>query len=166
VLIESGLLHGEADGVLGQQTREAIITYQRQQGIEVTGSIDARTVSTLGVSGRLSQQANQSLGQPQSSKGAQTLSTTGSHASTTGQAATGLAQTDQQQPKNASGQLPNQSTGQAPNAPAQQNQPSPTWARARLQISRTRRDKPRRRPGEISRRLARTRRQDTCRARQ
>src|SRR3954468_1338216 len=73
VLIERGLLRGEADGVLGTQTREAISVFQRQQGIEVTGSIDARTVSSLGVSGRLGQQANQSIGLSQSSTtGAQT----------------------------------------------------------------------------------------------
>jgi len=59
VLIERGLLQGEADGILGNQTREAITVYQRQMGLQVTGSIDARTVSSLGVSARLSQQANQ-----------------------------------------------------------------------------------------------------------
>jgi peptidoglycan hydrolase-like protein with peptidoglycan-binding domain len=128
VLIERGLLHGEADGVLSPQTREAITVFQRQQGIAVTGSIDARTVSSLGVSARLSQQANQSISQSQSSMGAQT-STTGSQTPTTGQgqAGTGQAQTSQQQPsqQNATGQAPNQA-GQAANAPAQQNQPSTT----------------------------------------
>jgi len=61
VLIERGLLSGEADGILGPQTREALMTYQRQQGIQVSGSIDARTVTSLGVSNRLSAQASQSL---------------------------------------------------------------------------------------------------------
>jgi peptidoglycan hydrolase-like protein with peptidoglycan-binding domain len=123
VLIERGLLHGEADGVLGPETREAIIALQRQQGIQVSGSIDARTVSSLGVSGRLSQQANQSIGQSQSSPmGAQTSTTV--H----GQAGTGRAQTGQPQPsqQNATGQVPKQTTGQATNPPAQQGQPPTT----------------------------------------
>jgi hypothetical protein len=123
VLIERGLLHGEVDGVLGPDTREAISVFQRQQGIQVSGSIDARTVSSLGVSGRLSQEANQSIGQSQSS-------TTGSQTSTTGQgqAGTGQAQTGQPQPsqQNATGQAPNQNKDQATNPPAQQNQPSTT----------------------------------------
>jgi peptidoglycan hydrolase-like protein with peptidoglycan-binding domain len=123
VLIERGLLHGEADGVLGPETREAITVFQRQQGIQVSGSIDARTVSSLGVSGRLSQEANQSIGQSQSS-------TTGSQTSTTGQgqAGTGQAQTGQPQPsqQNATGQAPNQNKDQATNPPAQRNQPSTT----------------------------------------
>jgi len=119
VLIERGLLRGEADGVLSPQTREAITVYQRQQGIAVTGSIDASTVSSLGVSSRLSQQANQSIGQSQSS-------TTGAQTSTSGQgqAGTGQAQTGQQQPtqQNAAGQAPNPNPGQ----PAQQNPPTTT----------------------------------------
>jgi hypothetical protein len=121
VLIERGLLQGEADGVLSAQTREAITVYQRQTGLPVTGSIDGRTVSSLGVSGRLSQQANQSISQSQSS-------TTGAQTSTPGQgqAGAGQAQTGQQQPsqQNATGQSPGQNTGQATNTPSQQNRPS------------------------------------------
>nr|WP_249809979.1 peptidoglycan-binding domain-containing protein [Bradyrhizobium sp. 139] len=45
---------GEADGVLGTRTREALITFQRQQGIQASGSIDTRTVSTLGGSNKIS----------------------------------------------------------------------------------------------------------------
>jgi hypothetical protein len=122
VLIERGLLHGDADGVLGPDTREAITVFQRQQGIQVTGSIDARTVSSLGVFGRLSQQTNQSLSQSQM---------TGSQTSTMGQGqvGTGQAQTGRPQPgqQNTTGQAPNQqTTGQTTNPPAQQNQPSTT----------------------------------------
>ncbi|MEH6951823.1 peptidoglycan-binding protein [Nitrobacter sp. NHB1] len=123
VLIERGLLHGRADGILGPKTRNAISAFQRQQGIQVTGSIDARTVSSLGVSGRLSQQANQSIGQSQSSQ-------TGAPTSTIGQGQAGAEQvrTGQPQPslQNATGQAPDQTTGHAANSPAQQNQPPPT----------------------------------------
>jgi len=134
VLIERGLLHGEADGILGVQTREAISVFQRQQGIQVTGSIDASTVSSLGVSGRLSQQANQSIGQSQSSTTSAQTSTSGP-----GQAGTGQAQTGQPQPsqQNATGQAPNQNPGQAATAPAQQKQPSTTTGQSTAPVQST-----------------------------
>jgi peptidoglycan hydrolase-like protein with peptidoglycan-binding domain len=123
VLIERHLLHGKADGVLGPETREAVRAFQRRQGIQVTGSIDARTVSSLGVSGRLSQQANQSNSQPQSSPTGIQTSTTGHERAGTGQAQTSSPQPSQQ---NASGQAPDQTTGLATNPPAVQSQPSTT----------------------------------------
>ncbi|WGD54125.1 peptidoglycan-binding protein [Bradyrhizobium sp. CB1650] len=95
VLIERGLLTGEADGVLGTRTREALITFQRQQGIQASGSIDTRTVSALGVSNKIS--------------------------ATQSQTTTGQEQASQQQP--AQQGTTDQNTGQA-NAPAQQNQPT------------------------------------------
>src|SRR5262249_17720985 len=55
VLIDRGLLKGEATGVLDSQTREALITFQRQQGVEASGNIDARTVSALGLSNKIRQ---------------------------------------------------------------------------------------------------------------
>lgn len=97
VLIERGLLIGEADGVLGTRTREALITFQRQQGIQASGSIDTRTVSALGVSNKIS--------------------------ATQSQTTTGQGQANQQQP--AQQGTTGQNTGQA-NAPAQQNQPATT----------------------------------------
>lgn len=112
VLIERGLLTGEADGIWGPQTREALVTFQRQQGIEVSGTIDTRTVTSLGVSNRLSAQASQSLNLTQSA--------------TTGQ----QGQTGQQpSQQNATGQSPAQGSGQA-NAPSQQNQPGTTTGQA------------------------------------
>jgi len=123
VLIERGVLHGEADGIWGPDTREAITVYQRQQGIAVTGSIDMRTVSSLGVSGRLSQQASQSIQSQSPSTGAQTSTgtSTGTQTSTgQGQTETGTAQSQTGQPsnqQNAAGQTPNQSSGQAQNQP-------------------------------------------------
>ncbi|KGJ70758.1 hypothetical protein BJA5080_06599 [Bradyrhizobium diazoefficiens SEMIA 5080] len=95
VLIERRLLTGEADGVLGPRTREALITFQRQQGIQASGSIDISTVSALGVSNKIS--------------------------ATQSQTTTGQGQTSQQQP--AQQGTTGQNTGQA-NAPAQQDQPT------------------------------------------
>jgi hypothetical protein len=83
VLIERGLLTGEADGVLGPRTREALITFQRQQGIETSGSIDTRTVATLGLSNKIGQQQT---GQ------STTQSTTQGQSSTVGQGQTGAQQ--------------------------------------------------------------------------
>ncbi|UWU77869.1 peptidoglycan-binding protein [Bradyrhizobium huanghuaihaiense] len=95
VLIERGLLTGGADGVLGTRTREALITFQRQQGIQASGSIDTRTVSALGVSDKIS--------------------------ATQSQTTTGQGQANQQRPTQQG--TTGQNTGQA-NAPAQQNQPT------------------------------------------
>jgi peptidoglycan hydrolase-like protein with peptidoglycan-binding domain len=130
VLIERSLLHGKADGVLGPKTREAISAFQRQKRIQVTGSIDARTVSSLGMSDRLSQQVDKSSQQVDQSMGQSQSSPTGAQTSKTGhvQAGTGQAQTGQPQPsqQNAAGQASNQTTGQAINPPAQQSQPTTT----------------------------------------
>jgi hypothetical protein len=109
VLIDRDLLHGDADGVWGPETREALTVYQRQQGIAATGSIDMRTVSSLGISGRLSQQANQSIQSQSSSTGAQT--STDSTQTTTGQGHSDqTGQRSSQQ--NATGQPPNQNSDQ------------------------------------------------------
>jgi Putative peptidoglycan binding domain len=116
VLIQEGFLTGQPTGVFDEQTREALITFQRQKGIELTGTIDARTVTELGLSGR--------------------INTTG--ASTTGQGPGALQQQQPGQSNDMSGQqMPQQNpstTGQgqtAPQQPAQQhmgnqgaNQPS------------------------------------------
>jgi len=119
VLIERGLLSGEADGVLGPDTRAALISFQRQEGFQATGSIDTRTVTALGVSNQISATRGQSttVGQGRSGESTQ-QNTTGQN--TTGQG-TGQANAPAQ---------PNQTTGQAgQNQPstsgqAQQNQPT------------------------------------------
>ena len=53
VLIERGYLHGRADGEWGPRTRDALITFQRKEGVEATGHIDERTVQSLGLSGKI-----------------------------------------------------------------------------------------------------------------
>jgi hypothetical protein len=105
VLIERGLLTGEADGVLGSRTEAALVTFQRQQGIQTTGSIDTHTVDALGLSNRIGQRTGQS--------------TTGSsQSSTVGQSQTG---TQQQQPSAQQNTTTGPASGQA-NAPTPQNQ--------------------------------------------
>ena len=50
VLIERGFLVGEADGAFGARTRQALIAFQRSEGLQVSGQIDTRTVTSLGLS--------------------------------------------------------------------------------------------------------------------
>ena len=53
VLIERGFLDGEADGVFGPVTRDALIKFQREEGIEASGRIDIRTVETMNLSSKV-----------------------------------------------------------------------------------------------------------------
>lgn len=117
VLIGHDLLQGKADGILGAETREAISAFQRQQNIPVTGSIDARTVSRLGVSDLLSQHAKQSIGRSRPSP-----VDTQTSMMTQGQADNAQAPAGQPQPnhQNATGQAPDQTT----KPPAQRSEPS------------------------------------------
>jgi len=55
VLIERGFYHGRVDGKFGPEMREAVISFQRKEGFEVTGKVDRRTVNALGISGRTGQ---------------------------------------------------------------------------------------------------------------
>jgi hypothetical protein len=130
VLIERGLLTGEADGVLGSRTQEALISFQRQQGIQTTGSIDTRTVAALGLSNRIGQQSGQTITGSQSSTVGQ--SQTGTQQNTTGQA-NGQANapmpqdqstTTRQGSGQAQGQAQGQEQGQAQQPSAQQQPPA------------------------------------------
>ena len=118
VLIERGILIGEADGVLGPDTRQALITFQRRQGIEVSGSIDTRTVAALGVSNRISATQGQSttVGQGQ---GGQSTGQGQANAPAQNQPATGQAQQNQPPTSGQAGTKPQQgqTTGQAPAQP-------------------------------------------------
>ena len=62
VLLEKGFYHGPVDGVMGYATREALIAFQRQQEIAVTGRIDTRTMTSLGIAGRTQGQAVERTG--------------------------------------------------------------------------------------------------------
>jgi len=47
VLIEQGLMKGEADGVFGPKTREALAAFQKRQGLESTGFPDDQSLFEL-----------------------------------------------------------------------------------------------------------------------
>ncbi|MDA9408112.1 peptidoglycan-binding protein [Bradyrhizobium sp. CCBAU 45384] len=113
VLIERGLLSGEADGILGPDTRAALISFQRQEGFQTTGSIDTRTVAALGVSNqiRAAQGRPTTVGQGRNGEAAQ------QH--TTGQGTSQNNAPEQQNQTLTSGQAgtskpSEQTTGQAP----------------------------------------------------
>jgi hypothetical protein len=57
VLIEKGFYKGRPDGVMSVEFKDALISFQRREGIEVTGRIDERTATSLGVSIRTEGQA-------------------------------------------------------------------------------------------------------------
>jgi peptidoglycan hydrolase-like protein with peptidoglycan-binding domain len=106
VLIERGLLSGEADGIFGPRTREALITFQKRKGLEANGRISRQTVAALGISDRISATKNQT---------------------TTGQGQAGQASAHQSTEQN-SGQPKTSEQQNQPSAndQAQQNRPSTT----------------------------------------
>jgi len=121
VLVQRGLLvQSEVTGVLSPRTKEALITFQRQQGLQTSGSIDVRTVSSLGLSSKVG---------PQRSGAAGSSPTTGS-GSSTGSSGT---QQPSQQPSGQQGQSGTQQPSAQPNTSGQgsgqsntqgQNQPA------------------------------------------
>ena len=60
VLVQRGFLHGRVTGVWSTETREALIAFQRKEGFEASGSIDTRTISALGLSGKVKAQSSTS----------------------------------------------------------------------------------------------------------
>jgi peptidoglycan hydrolase-like protein with peptidoglycan-binding domain len=52
VLIDKGFYHGRIDGVMGRETMDALMQFQRREGLEATGRIDERTTAALGISGQ------------------------------------------------------------------------------------------------------------------
>jgi len=127
VLIDRRLLVGQVDGVFGRRTREALISFQRQQGIQTTGSIDTRTVAALGLSNRVGQQGSQAAQDAQ--RNAPTTTGQGQSGQSGGQQPS-AQQSRQTAPRNQSttGQGGNQPSGSMsgqgnPHPPAQ-NQPN------------------------------------------
>jgi len=111
VLIQRGFLHGRASGVWGPDTRDALIAFQRKEGFSATGSIDTRTVSALGLSGKVKAQESSST------QGSTSTTTTGQapSASTIGQnpqnqPTTGQNEGSGQKPSDKQSSGPSQST--------------------------------------------------------
>lgn len=121
VLIERGVLRGEADGVLGPQTREALITFQRQQGFETTGEITPQVITGLGLTAQFEQSGSSTTtgaapspsGQPDSS--GQTTGSSPPAASPTQQPSSPSMQPGDQ-PSSGSSSQPSQSSPPTPQA--------------------------------------------------
>src|ERR1700730_3104165 len=43
----SGLYNGSPDGVIGPQTKQALVRFQKDNGLEQTGTLDARTMVAM-----------------------------------------------------------------------------------------------------------------------
>jgi hypothetical protein len=53
VLIQRGYYRGRPDGRMSRDFERAVITFQRREGLQATGRIDSRTVSSLGLSAKI-----------------------------------------------------------------------------------------------------------------
>jgi peptidoglycan hydrolase-like protein with peptidoglycan-binding domain len=119
VLIDRGYYHGRVDGVFGPEMREALISFQRKEGFEATGRIDNRTVSALGLSGRIGQNTQGAANQPANQTGTQSPS---ERSSNTGQAASPRNQSQNQPANGATNSTDKQPT--ANNQPHETKQPA------------------------------------------
>lgn len=117
----------EIDGVLGPQTRQAIISFQRQQGFQTTGEIDERTSVALGV-GR-GQSGDRSTGD-RDRAGQQPASNQQGNPPTTGQGGERNAPSrgehgmERSNPQSNPNRGDNPGTSNMPSSPGQNSQPS------------------------------------------
>jgi hypothetical protein len=125
VLIQRGFLHAKADGKFGTETREALVAFQRKEGIEATGSIDTRTVSSLGLSGKI--QAGGTQGQEgggAATTGSSSMSDGKSSPSTSGQNKTPSVSGQNNQGSTSASQMPSKATENQSMTPKASSQPS------------------------------------------
>jgi peptidoglycan hydrolase-like protein with peptidoglycan-binding domain len=90
VLIDEGFLTGEVDGVFNARTRQALISFQRRNGIQATGRIDTRTVASLGLSNRIGTQGGAQGNAQTGARGNAQGGMQGNQPSTTGQGRGGM----------------------------------------------------------------------------
>ena len=149
VLNERGFNIGRPDGRLGRRTVEALTAFQRKQGFQATGRIDAQTASALGVSnvsggqsggatagqgGASSQSGKAQQAPAQQNQGASKPSTNGQSGADKGANQAPAQQNQGANKPSTSGQAPKQGAGEAKpstsgqsgasQAPAQHNQGS------------------------------------------
>jgi hypothetical protein len=129
-LIERRILRGRVTGRFDDRTRQALIVFQRRQGFEATGRIDTRTVTSLGLSGRINAQDRSSTTQGQG--GAQSgQSNTPGQAPSGQQGSTGQSNQPAQNQSSGQGQTGTPSaqqdkSGQAPSQSQTTGQGSPS----------------------------------------
>jgi hypothetical protein len=134
VLVQRGLLQRTyVTGVLDQRTRTALITFQRREGLSASGSIDTRTVSSLGLSGKISSQSQGSGASGASSTSSQPSGSSSSTSSQSGsqpsasQPSSAQPSTSGSQPQGqSSAQQPQGTTGQSPATTSSQPSAAPS----------------------------------------
>ena len=119
VLVQRGLLvQADVTGVLNERTKTALISFQRQQGLQTSGSIDVRTVSALGLQNKVGPQKSGAAGSSTTTgQGSNTGSNTGANPGSSG-AASGTQQPSQQ-PSGQQGQTGAQQPSAQPNTMGQ-----------------------------------------------
>jgi hypothetical protein len=148
VLVQRGLLvQSEVTGVLNERTRTALISFQRQQGLQASGSIDVRTVSSLGLTSKVGPQKSGAASSPttgsstsqapagtqqpaqpsaqQGQTGQQPQAQPGGQQSQQGTTGQGQPSAQQGQTPSTTGQSSTPSTTGQGNPPAQANPPAP-----------------------------------------
>ena len=141
VLVQRGLLvQADVTGVLNERTKTALISFQRQQGLQTSGSIDVRTVSALGLTSKVGPQKSGAASSPttgsstsQAPAGTQQPAQPSAQQGQTGQQQPQAQPGGQQSQQGTQGQAPS-TTGSAPsttgqgnpqgNQPAQANPPA------------------------------------------
>lgn len=68
-LQQDGYYRGPVDGVFGDQTRSALAAWQRDQGLQPTGQLNAQTLAALDVDQMATQQAEVPEGQVRTQRG-------------------------------------------------------------------------------------------------
>jgi hypothetical protein len=129
VLIREGFLHGRVTGVWGPETRTALISFQRKRGFEATGRIDTRTVSALGLQGKVNVKSDSSSSSSSSQPSTTSQSSGGAQKdekSTTGQAAPSPAQKNAAPDKGPSEQKGSNNAQPAPATPKDQRSAAPS----------------------------------------
>ena len=131
ILIDRGFFHGRVDGVFGPETREALISFQRKEGFEATGSIDTRTVGALGLTARIGGNAQGDKNQSSSGQNQSGTRRPSGQAGTSGQAPASQQNSSEQTNPPAQNQSQNQPAKDQSNLSAQQ-QPSANNERGNL----------------------------------
>ena len=126
VLVRRGYYDGDVDGIFGPNTREAMITFQRHEGLHANGEITTQTVSSLGLSGKInvsgkSSSGKSTVGQGQSGQSRRNASSNESSPSaTTGQGRDEPSVQSGQSAKPNNNMSSNGQASEKPNAPSKE----------------------------------------------
>jgi len=131
VLVQRGLLvQADVTGVLNERTKTALITFQRKEGLQASGSIDVRTVSALGLSNKVGPQKTGATGSSpttgQAPAGTQQPAQPSAQQGQPGQQQPQAQPGGQQSQQGTTGQGQPSAQGQTPSTTGQSSDPSTT----------------------------------------